>query len=198
MNRSTARARVLKAAHQLRLRNGLRKSRAADRAPAPRRAGKPGLRGGPWRRADGFSMRSGGRLARLPSRVLSGFGMCRCPKRNALKLISALRVRVEAIMMMRLLSPTAGSAECRRGPASRYRARQHRLTRSIWLTASRPVRTTPRQPCLVRIRSAINPLITTESSTTITRSGSCRIAFGVEVLANATLIVHHTALKRHH
>jgi hypothetical protein len=36
----------------------------------------------------------------------------------------------------------------------------------------------------------INPLITTESSTTITRSGSCRAEFGVGELVNATLIIH--------
>jgi hypothetical protein len=47
------------------------------------------------------------------------------------------------------------------------------------------------------IQRAINPLITTESSTTITRNGSCRVEFGVAELANATLIIHRTRLKRH-
>jgi hypothetical protein len=42
------------------------------------------------------------------------------------------------------------------------------------------------------IQREINPLITTESSTTITRSGSCRVEFEVEELANATLINHQT------
>jgi hypothetical protein len=74
------------------------------------------------------------------------------------------------------------------------------LTRSIWLTASSPVRSDAATTMSGSDPSqrAINPRITTESSTTITRNGSCRIAFGVEVLANATLIVHQTALKRHH
>src|SRR6266404_2165962 len=43
----------------------------------------------------------------------------------------------------------------------------------------------------------INPLMTTESSTTMTRSGSCRIEFGTEGLTNATLIAHQTRLKPH-
>jgi hypothetical protein len=43
---------------------------------------------------------------------------------------------------------------------------------------------------------AINPLITTESSTTITRNGSCRVEFEVEELANAILIIHQIRLKR--
>src|SRR3954452_1343667 len=37
----------------------------------------------------------------------------------------------------------------------------------------------------------IKPLITAESSTTITRSGSCRNELGVEELANAILIIFH-------
>jgi hypothetical protein len=41
----------------------------------------------------------------------------------------------------------------------------------------------------------INPLITTESSTTITRNGSCRVEAGVEELVNATLINHQVRLK---
>src|SRR6202047_3343906 len=43
----------------------------------------------------------------------------------------------------------------------------------------------------------INPLMTTESSTTMTRSGSCRIDVGAEGFTNATLITHQTRLKRH-
>jgi hypothetical protein len=37
--------------------------------------------------------------------------------------------------------------------------------------------------------------MTTESSTTITRSGSCCVEFEVEELANATLIDHQVRLK---
>jgi hypothetical protein len=44
----------------------------------------------------------------------------------------------------------------------------------------------------------ISPLITTESSTTITRNGSCRVEIGVEQLVNATFIVHQARLKRHY
>jgi hypothetical protein len=47
------------------------------------------------------------------------------------------------------------------------------------------------------IQREINPLMTTESSTTITRSGSCRVGEGMEEPANATLIVHRIRLKRH-
>jgi hypothetical protein len=36
----------------------------------------------------------------------------------------------------------------------------------------------------------IIPLMTTESSTTITRSGSCCAEFGTTELGNATLITH--------
>jgi hypothetical protein len=46
------------------------------------------------------------------------------------------------------------------------------------------------------IQREINPLMTTESSTTITRSGSCCAEFEVEELANATLITHQIRLKR--
>jgi hypothetical protein len=49
----------------------------------------------------------------------------------------------------------------------------------------------------VSIQREINPLMTTESSTTITRSGACRVEVGVEEPANATLIVHQIRLKRH-
>jgi hypothetical protein len=45
------------------------------------------------------------------------------------------------------------------------------------------------------IQRDINPLITTESSTTITRNGSCRHEAGVEELVNATLITHQVRLK---
>ena len=73
------------------------------------------------------------------------------------------------------------------------------LTRSIWLTASRPVRSEAATTMSGSdaIQREINPLMTTESSTTITRSGSCRVEFGVEELVNATLITHQTRLKRH-
>jgi hypothetical protein len=45
------------------------------------------------------------------------------------------------------------------------------------------------------IQRDINPRITTESSTTITRSGSCRVVLEVEQLANATLIIHQIRPK---
>src|SRR5260370_15298061 len=41
----------------------------------------------------------------------------------------------------------------------------------------------------------INPLMTTESSATMTRSGSCRVVFGTEGFTNATLITHQARLK---
>jgi hypothetical protein len=37
--------------------------------------------------------------------------------------------------------------------------------------------------------------MTTESSTTITRIGSCRVAFGAGEFVNATLIIHRIRLK---
>ena len=43
------------------------------------------------------------------------------------------------------------------------------------------------------IQREINPRMTAESSTTITRNGSCRVEVGVEELANATLILHQMA-----
>jgi hypothetical protein len=45
------------------------------------------------------------------------------------------------------------------------------------------------------IQRDINPRITTESSTTITRNGSCRVEAGVEALVNATLINHQVRLE---
>jgi len=45
------------------------------------------------------------------------------------------------------------------------------------------------------IQRDINPLMTTESSTTITRSGSSGVEFKVEELANATLIHHQVQPK---
>jgi hypothetical protein len=47
------------------------------------------------------------------------------------------------------------------------------------------------------IQREIIPRITTESSTTITRIGSCRAEGGAEVLINATLILHQQRLERH-
>jgi hypothetical protein len=41
----------------------------------------------------------------------------------------------------------------------------------------------------------INPLMTAESSTTITRNGSCRVEFGGGAIVNATVIVHPMRLK---
>ena len=66
------------------------------------------------------------------------------------------------------------------------------LTRSTWLTASSPVRSDAATTISGsdEIQREINPRMTTESSTTMTRSGSCRVEIGVEELANATLIIH--------
>jgi hypothetical protein len=47
------------------------------------------------------------------------------------------------------------------------------------------------------IQREINPRITTLSSTTITRNGSCRVEFGGEELVN-TFIDHQTRLKAAH
>jgi hypothetical protein len=60
------------------------------------------------------------------------------------------------------------------------------------LTASRPVR---KEAATIISGSEptqrdIIPLMTTESSTTITRSGSCCAEFGTTELGNATLITH--------
>src|SRR5262249_40771591 len=71
------------------------------------------------------------------------------------------------------------------------------LMRSSWLTASSPVRS---EAATTMSGSAptqreISPLITTESSTTMTRSGSCRVEFGVE-LANATTMFTSPANKK--
>jgi hypothetical protein len=46
------------------------------------------------------------------------------------------------------------------------------------------------------IQREINPLMTTESSTTMTRNGSCRVEVGAEGFTNARLITHQR-LKRH-
>src|SRR6478672_5744405 len=64
------------------------------------------------------------------------------------------------------------------------------LTRSIWLTASRPVRREAETSMSgsAPIQREIIPRITTESSTTMTRSLSCRIGLGAGELVNATLI----------
>src|ERR1700679_4141856 len=64
--------------------------------------------------------------------------------------------------------------------------------RSIWLTGSRPVRSEAATTMSGSDPSQreIMPLMTTESSTTITRSGSCCTRLGGAGLVNATLITH--------
>src|SRR5439155_9917424 len=64
------------------------------------------------------------------------------------------------------------------------------LMRSIWLTASRPVRREAETSMSgsAPIQREIMPRITTESSTTMTRSLSCRVEIGGGDLVNATLI----------
>src|SRR3954462_5687337 len=73
------------------------------------------------------------------------------------------------------------------------------LMRSIWLTASSPVRSdaATSMSCSAPIQREIRPRMTTESSTTITRNGpASRDEPGVELPANATLITHQLRLKR--
>src|SRR5262249_30677854 len=72
------------------------------------------------------------------------------------------------------------------------------LIRSSWLTASRPVRkeAVTRISGSAPIQREIMPRITTESSTTITRSGSCRAEVGEGLPVNATLIPSPTT-QRH-
>jgi hypothetical protein len=47
----------------------------------------------------------------------------------------------------------------------------------------------------VETQREISPLMTAESSTTITRNGSCRIEVGGGELINATVIIHPIRLK---
>src|SRR5260370_29060843 len=136
------------------------------------------------------------------SRVLSGLGIySEAPSDSALKLISALRrVRVEAMMMIRLrfFASSRGSAEMPSSSGiSISSTATSALTRLIWLTASRPVRSDAATTMSGSdaIQREINPRITAESSTTITRNGSCRVVFEVEELANATLMAHQIRLK---
>src|SRR5882757_5485435 len=72
------------------------------------------------------------------------------------------------------------------------------LTRSSWLTASRPVRSDAATTMSgsASIQREIIPRMTTESSTTMTRSGSCRVEPGAGAFVNATLITSPTA-RRH-
>src|SRR3982074_1240456 len=104
------------------------------------------------------------------------------------------------MMMMRLrfFANSCGSAEMPSSSGiSISSTATSGLTRSTWLTASRPVRSDAATTMSVSaaIQRAINPLMTTESSTTITRNGSCRAEAGDEELVNATLIVHQIGLK---
>src|SRR3954462_4919156 len=69
------------------------------------------------------------------------------------------------------------------------------LMRSIWLTASRPVRreAATSMSGSAEIQREIMPRITTESSTTITRSFSWRVEAGDAALVNAILITSPNA-----
>ena len=99
------------------------------------------------------------------------------------------------MIRLRFFASSSGSAEMpSRSGISMSSTATSGSTRSIWLTASRPVRSDAATTMSgsASIQREINPLITTESSTTITRSGSCRVEFEVEELANATLINHQT------
>src|SRR5579864_9021928 len=95
-------------------------------------------------------------------------------------------------MRLRFLASSSGSAEMPSSSGiSMSRTATSGLMRSSWLTASRPVRNeaattiSGSEP----IQREINPLITTESSTSITRSGSCCIELGTTGLVNATLML---------
>src|SRR3981189_3026970 len=133
---------------------------------------------------------------------LHGFGIWSdAPSDSALKLISALRrVRVEAMMMMRLrfLASNKGSAEMPSSSAiSISSTATSGLTRSIRLTASSPVRSgaATTMSGSVETQREISPLMTAESSTSISRNGSCRIEVGGGELINATVIIHPIRLK---
>src|SRR5262249_16080781 len=99
-------------------------------------------------------------------------------------------------MMMtrsRFLASNCGSAEMPSSSGiSMSSTATSGLMRSSWLTASRPVRSeaTTSMSGSALTQREISPRMTTESSTTITRNGSCRVP-GVGELANATLILHH-------
>ena len=97
------------------------------------------------------------------------------------------------MMRSRFLASNFGSAEM---PSSSGISMSSTATSGLifssWLTASRPVRREA-VTCIsgsAPIQREIMPRITTESSTTITRSGSCRIEVGAGLPVNATLITH--------
>src|SRR5579872_1895131 len=93
----------------------------------------------------------------------------------------------------RFLASGSGSAEMpSRSGISISRTATSGLMRSIWLTASRPVRSDAATTISGSEASQreIIPLMTTESSTTITRRGSCCVGFRLTELVNATLITH--------
>jgi hypothetical protein len=113
------------------------------------------------------------------------------------------RVSVEAMMMTRLrfFASSCGNAEMpSRSGISMSSTATSGLTRSTWLTASSPVRSDAATTMSgsASIQRLINPRITTESSTTMTRSGSCRAESRVEELASATLITHQRNIKQHY
>src|SRR5258708_32171968 len=124
------------------------------------------------------------------------------PRESALKLIAALRrVRVDAMMMMRsrFFASNCGNAEMPSSSGiSISSTATSGLMRSSWLTASRPVRSEAATTISgsAPIQREIMPRMTTESSTTITRNGSCRVDVGVGALVNAILITSPTA-QRH-
>ena len=82
------------------------------------------------------------------------------------------------MMRLRFFASSSGSAEMPSSSGiSISSTATSGLTRSSWLTASRPVRSEAATSMSgsAAIQREINPRITTESSTTITRSGSCRV-----------------------
>src|SRR4051794_37860985 len=96
---------------------------------------------------------------------------------------------------LRFLASSSGSAAMpSRSGISMSSTATSGLARSTWLTASSPVRSEAATVMSgsASIQRPIRPRITTESSTTMTRKGSCRAESPSRELASATLITHQT------
>src|SRR4051812_5517771 len=97
------------------------------------------------------------------------------------------------MMRSRFLASSLGSAEMPSSSGiSMSSTATSGLMRSIWLTASSPVRSDAStfMSGSASIQREIMPRITTESSTTMTRIGSCRVAVVAVELINAVLITY--------
>ena len=176
---------------------------AAGRGPVPEAdSPTPGRYGEPWRRANGFSAPDHGE--RFRRRWLRGCFRAseysRTRRAPALvKLISALRrVRVEAMIMMRLrfFASSSGSAEMPSSSGiSISSTATSGLTRSSWLTASRPVRSRPPPPCPARRRSS--GTAAPDHDGVVDHHDPqrfCCVELEVGTLVNATLITHRLRL----